>query len=118
MQHRVEGGGGGEEGDEGEKVKKIPKPLEGREKEEEGRREGASEVEEQVGRYGSKGMGVLERRQAGGGATFKRKNINKEFEFQSSSKMMSVSQKKKTSFHHITNQLKHSQKEKESCWCL
>lgn len=48
-----------------------------------------------MGRYGSKGMGVLERRQAGGGATFKRKNINKEFEFQSSSKMMSVSQKKK-----------------------
>lgn len=44
-----------------------------------------------MGRY-ERREGVLDRRQAGGGATFKRKYINREFEFQSSSKMMSVSQ--------------------------
>lgn len=58
-------------------------------------------------------MGVLERRQAGGGATFKRKNINKEFEFQSSSKMMSVSQKKKTSFHHYKPVKKQPKRKRE-----
>lgn len=61
------------------------------------------------------GGGVLDRRQAGGGATFKRKHINREFEFQSSSKMMSVSQK--ISFHH-NKPVENSQKGKESCWCL
>lgn len=39
------------------------------------------------------GGGFLESRQAGGGAMFKRKHIKRGFEFQSSSKMMSVSQK-------------------------
>jgi len=62
------------------------------------------------------GDGVLDRRQAGGGATFKRKHINREFEFQSSSKMMNFSQKK-LSFHH-NKTVKNSQKRKESCWCL
>lgn len=41
---------------------------------------------------GGREGGVLDRRQAGGGATFERKHINREFKFQSSSKMMSVSQ--------------------------
>lgn len=64
-----------------------------------------------MNRYGRRRGGVLDRRQAGGGASFKRKHINREFEFQSSSKMMSVSQKKK---HHSikTNQLKTAKKEK------
>lgn len=62
---------------------------------------------------------VLDKRQAGGGATFKRKHINREFEFQSSSKMMSVSQK--ISFHHNKPVKKNSQKGKREllvfvCW--
>lgn len=113
MQHQDEDGGG-EQGKEVRRLK-IPKPLE----EAERRREGASELEKWKG-MGNKRVRVLDKRQAGGGATFKRKHINREFEFQSSSKMMSFSQKCHSI---ITNQLKkkkkkNSQKGKESCWCL
>lgn len=114
MQHRGEDGGG-EQGKEVRRLK-IPKPLE---KAERRRREGASELEKWEG-MGRRRVRVLDKRQAGGGATFKRKHINREFEFQSSSKMMSFSQKCHSI---ITNQLKkkkkkNSQKGKESCWCL
>lgn len=113
MQHQGEDGGG-EQGKEVRRLK-IPKPLE----EAERRREGASELEKWKG-MGSKRVRVLDKRQAGGGATFKRKHINREFEFQSSSKMMSFSQK--MSFHHNKpvkkEKKKNSQKGKESCWCL
>lgn len=94
--------GGGEQGKEVRRLK-IPKPLE---KAERRRREGASELEKWKG-MGSRRVRVLDKRQAGGGATFKRKHINREFEFQSSSKMMSFSQKCHSI---ITNQLKKKKK--------
>lgn len=100
MQHQGEDGGG-EQGKEVRRLK-ILKPLE----EAERRREGASELEKWKG-MGSKRVRVLDKRQAGGGATFKRKHINREFEFQSSSKMMSFSQKCHSI---ITNQLKKKKK--------
>lgn len=122
MQHQGEGGEGGEERKEEMRLTSQSPEKERRQK-------------EQGGDFGGSGTGrkvwgegFLVRRQAGGGATFKRKHINREFEFQSSSKMMSVSQK--ISFHH-NNQLKTAKKKKrvagvcvlvsisfQSCCCI
>lgn len=68
------------------------------------RSERASPVERQVGRYERRwGVGrwrVLESRQAGGGGDVQEETHQQRgFEFQSSSKMMSFSQKKSISFH-------------------